>query len=206
MARRLKLKLRTPLARSFVVHLVLVGMITMAVLFEPKVSENIPIELESISLEKQVKRTFHKAIHSIGIPHHEPDDDVISSQKPIEKTQSSTSDSDQVSSDEGGGIAPTEMQKYIIEIVNRINRNKRYPKDAQFNEQEGVVEILLEVFPDGKIARSEISKKTPFESLNQAALAAVQKLGALPPLPVGANGNPVLKPITLHIPIHFQLK
>jgi protein TonB len=207
MARRLKLKMRTPLARSLVVHLILLVAVVFVVYFEPHPTQDPPIQIETISLEQHVKRAIHKVIHTVGLPHEEIDDDVISPQtKTSVQTQSSLSQSESAESEEGGGIAPSEMQKYIIEIVNRIQRTKQYPKDAQFNEQEGMVEILIEVAPNGQITKAVLTKKTPFESLNQAALSAVQKLGVLPPLPARPDGTPATRSVSLHIPIHFQLK
>lgn len=207
MARRLKMKIRTPLARSLVVHLILLVAVIIVVYVEPRATQDQPILIENISLEQQVKRAFHKVIHTVGLPHEEIDDDAISPQtKTSVQTQSSLSQSQSAESEEGGGITPSEMQKYIIDIVNRIQRTKQYPKDAQFNEQEGVVEILIEVAPNGQITKEVITKKTPFESLNQAALSAVQKLGVLPPLPARPDGTPATRAVSLHIPIHFQLK
>jgi TonB family protein len=98
------------------------------------------------------------------------------------------------------------MQKYIAEVVSRIQRVKQYPKDAIFNEQEGLVEVLIEIAPDGKINRSQITKSTPYQSLNAAAIQAVEKLGILPPLPQASESKPVKSPIQLRIPIHFQLR
>jgi protein TonB len=207
MARRLKLKMRTPLTRSLVVHLILLVAVVFVVYFEPRPTQEPPIQIETISLQQHVKRAIHKVIHTVGLPHEEIDDDVISPQpKTSVQTQSTLSQSESAESEEGGGIAPSEMQKYIIEIVNRIQRTKQYPKDAQFNEQEGMVEILIEVAPTGQITKAVITKKTPFESLNQAALSAVQKLGVLPPLPARPDGTPATRAVSLHIPIHFQLK
>ena len=66
--------------------------------------------------------------------------------------------------------------------------------------------MLLEIAPDGRVLRSEIEKKVAFNSLNDAALKAVQALSSLPPLPLKPSGMPASRPILLHIPIHFKLK
>ncbi len=204
MKKKIERKLKSPMARSLGVHLVVIFLVVLAVYFEPSSPPAVPIEIENISFQKRVKRTFHKAIHTIGIPHTEPVDEMVN--ESIKEVTPQTNESASADADPSGGIAPNEMQLYIMEVVKRIERNKKYPKDAQFNEQEGMVELSMEVLPDGTIQKSEILKKTPFDSLNQSALAAVQKIGSLPPLPPKKDGTPASKPIVLRIPIHFQLK
>lgn len=154
---------------------------------------------------------FHQAIHRIGIPHTEPRVRRTELATDAETTHSDHHSENPMgipSEDEtsGTGIAPTELQKYFLELLERIHRSKKYPRDAQFNEQEGVVQVLLKVAPDGEILRVELEKECPFPSLNQAGLTAVQNLGRLSPLPKNTSGELPVRPITLHIPIHFKLK
>jgi protein TonB len=202
---RMAKKFKKPLSRSIFIHLILLAMISIAIYWDSSVQKvDSTIVLENIQVTDRIKKVFHHAIHTIGIPHQEP---VESDQKstldhPAESLENSTADE----GGESGGIAPSEMQKYFIEVVSRLNRIKKYPKDAQFNEQEGVVQVLLEIAPDGKLIRSEIEKSTAFKSLNDAALNAIQSLGQLPALPLKPSGLAPSRPILLHIPIHFKLK
>lgn len=207
MARRINLKLKTPLFRSLIAHSILLAMILLVILFEPRMHQEEPIEIETLSFQSRVKKTFHQAIHTIGIPHDEPRDEVVSQEsKNFESRQADLNAKESSLEESAGGLPPNEMQKYILEIVNRIDRVKQYPKEARFNEQEGTVEVSLFVSTEGMISKIELSKKTPFDSLNQAALSAVQKIGALPPLPVRADGTPMTGSMKLYVPIRFQLK
>ncbi len=192
----------SPLSRSFVIHSALIASVVLVMNGDSPQSINVPITLERVSISDRMKKVFHRAVHTIGIPHVEPQESSEGSENlNAENVQSSSSEESA-----GGGIAPTEMQKYLSNVVAGINRVKKYPREAQFNEQEGVVTVLIEIGPDGKILRTQLEKSTVFESLNAAAMAAIQKLGNLPPLPLQPSGNPVSRPIQLHVPIHFQLK
>lgn len=182
---------------SISIHIGLAALL-IAIVFinwEPEVID-VPITLEKISLSEKISKVIHTAVHKMGLPHKEPGETAT-------KKEEGTGDHNDASE---GTIPPSEMQRYLGEVVQRINRTKQYPKDAQFNEQEGVVAVVVEIAPDGKILRSEIEKAAPYESLNKAALAAVGRLGVLPPLPMTSTGKPVSKPIQIHIPIHFRLK
>lgn len=194
-----------PLFRSALIHLTLLVMVVIALIWDTRrPAADVPIHIENISITDQMKKAIHRAVHTIGIPHEEPESPH--SEKSSEESSVKQEHLVSESGSEGGGIPATEMQKYLSEVVNRINRVKRYPKDAQFNEQEGVVGLIVEVAPDGKILRSQLEKTTAFDSLNLAAMEAIQKIGALPPLPKLPSGEAVQHSVQLHIPLHFQLQ
>jgi TonB family protein len=195
-------RLKSPFFYSVITHAFLVIFILILIVKDEVKKEDVPISISQIISNTEMKKAFHKAVHSLNLPHTEPSDDSLSSSKEV---QSENSDSTE---DQGafGGIEATEMQKYFLEISNRINRSKVYPKDAQFNEQEGVVQVLLKISPEGKVISSEIKKGTAFKSLNDAAMSAIQKIGDLPALPLKPSGMPINKPILIHVPIRFHLK
>ncbi|MBU6375234.1 MAG: energy transducer TonB, partial [Bdellovibrionales bacterium] len=101
-----------------------------------------------------------------------------------------------------GQSAGSEMQVYLSGIIARINAQKKYPRSAHFNEQEGLVQILLEVAPDGRLIRTEVEKPCAFPVLNEAALDAVRAIGTLQPLPQSYSS----KSVVLHVPIHFKIE
>lgn len=197
-------RLRSPLYRSIFLHLILLVLVSGIALWH----HSEPVMDASITLDD----IFHKAIHKIGIPHQEP----VHRIKPQEESLKPSPDSSNQSKSElqesvepsepGGGIAASELQKYFQDIVRRIHQVKKYPKDARFNEQEGVVQVLLEISPGGDLVRIQLEKECPFKSLNDAAFHAIQSLGKLDPLPLKPDGTPASRSIMLHIPIHFQLK
>jgi len=197
------MKLKSPIFRSLILHATIVAMLLFAIYWDYRNTRTeVPITLEHISLSDKMKKALHSAIHTMGLPHHEPEN----LKSAVQSAPSQATESNSLEESAGGTIPPNEMQKYMLEVVARINRVKQYPKEAQFNEQEGIVTVMLEVAPDGNVIKTELEKGAAFESLNRAAMAAIQKLGTLPPLPPRASGTPPTKPIQLHIPIHFQLK
>jgi TonB family protein len=195
--------LKSSFGRSFLLHgglLLLVAL--LAYHSKQEEVQPIPITLESIQLGKEVKRVFHQVVHSIGIPHDEPDpSDESPTQKEAENFEKSNLNA-QSSSPDSGEVAPNELQRYLGEVVSRIHAKKRYPKEALFNEQEGVVLVLLEVSKPGTILRAELEKGCPFPLLNDAALEAVRSIQTLPPIPARHSGESLI----LHVPIRFRIE
>jgi TonB family protein len=192
-------KLRSSFFRSLLLHLGLLLLVSVLV-YHPHEDPGpvTPITIETISLGREVKKAIHSVVHSMGLPHQEPVEDSPSSD------HSSSQDSGPASleSSESSGALASEIQRYLGEVISRIDSKKRYPKAAQFNEQEGLVQVLLEVSGQGVILRTELEKASPFPLLNEAALDAVRAIGTLPPLPVSYSS----KSIVLHVPIHFRIE
>jgi protein TonB len=179
------------LFKSLLIHLAFLITIGLMLHANPSlVGEQVSIPLENISAANDEAKKMS--------PHTTPHAEVS-------KVAGSTTVDSIAKSFGENSISATEMQKYLSEVANRINRIKQYPKEARIKEQEGAVEVLLEVSPEGKILNSVIATPSAFESLNHSALIAVQKLGLLPPLPLDSSGKPALQPIQLRIPIRFQL-
>jgi TonB family protein len=194
-------KLRSSFVRSLLLHGALILVIAVLV-YHPHEDEpkDTPIVIDSIQLGKEVKKVFHSVVHSIGLPHSEPEPE----DNPAEKPDAQPPPRGPVG-DSGGDSSPgdaSEMQKYLAAVVARIDRQKHYPKAARFQEQEGLVRILLEVSAEGRVLRSEVEAECVFPLLNQAALEAVRAVGTLPPLPASQSG----KSVVLHVPIRFQIE
>jgi protein TonB len=194
-------RMRRPFLKSIVIHLILIGVV-VALLFasrEPEKKDE-SITLENIRIEQEVKQAVHEAVHQLGIPHEEPEEVVTTEPAPAVSPPSPRGTPGNPGPNrEASGPPPGEMERYLAGVIARIHQTKRYPREAQFNEQEGTVMLKIEVAADGGLLRSEVENPCPFESLNRAALEAVRSLGRLPPVPMA-------KSVTLHIPIRFQLR
>ena len=194
-------RMRRPFLKSILIHFLLVGTV-VALLYasrEPEKKDE-SITLENIRIEQEVKDAVHEAIHQIGIPHDEPEDPVVAEPVPREKPAvPSGTPGNPGPARAASGPPPGEMERYLAGVIARIHQTKRYPREAQFNEQEGTVMLKIEVAADGGLLRSEVENPCPFESLNRAALEAVRSVGRLPPVPLR-------KAVKLHIPIRFQLR
>lgn len=78
--------------------------------------------------------------------------------------------------------ADTKVQ-YISTIYRLIDQKKRYPRDARIHKHTGPVEVCFSVLSNGIIENIKISKPAPFDSLNEAALKAVQQVGRVASIP-----------------------
>jgi TonB family protein len=195
-------KWKSSFGRSLLLHGILLLVIVLLV-YHPHEEQipNPPITVETINIGKEVKKAIHTVVHSIGIPHAEPeatDQDDLAPSDQSEASEGST----EVSPQEIGQSQGSEMQAYLSGIIARINAKKKYPKSAQFNEQEGLVQIRMEIARDGRVIRSEVEKPCAFPALNEAAMDAVLSIGELPPLPPSNSS----KSIVLHVPIHFKIE
>ena len=75
-----------------------------------------------------------------------------------------------------------------------------YPRRAQRLKQEGEVLVKLVINPQGQLTRYEIARSSGVDALDQAALAAVQKIRCTPYL---QDGQPITV-MTLQ-PVNFRL-
>lgn len=80
----------------------------------------------------------------------------------------------------------------------RVEANKRYPSMAIRMEQQGVVVVYATLSADGDLADYGISSSSGFDSLDRAAMKAVESSC---PFSHGAGRS-----ITITVPIHFQLE
>ena len=194
-------RMRRSFLKSALIHLILVVMVG-ALLYasrEPEKPDE-SITLENIRIEQEVKEAVHEAVHQMGIPHEEPEELVVQDPAPpVNPPAPRGTPGNPGPAREASGPPPGEMERYLAGVIARIHQTKRYPREAQFNEQEGTVMLRIEVAADGGLLRSDVETPCPFESLNRAALEAVRSVGRLPPVPIE-------KAVTLHIPIRFQLR
>ena len=173
------------LLRSILLHLLIIGIVVVALSIGSKNPEN---SNSIVDLENAPASSGDAPQQKVTVKNETPLTPV--QQLELGSTPNQTGHE---------SISDSEMKNYILEISKRINQLKKYPETARMHAQEGVVEVLLEVAPNGKILHTEITRPTAFESLNQAALTAVQRIGGLPPLPVS-------DPIRFRITIQFKLE
>lgn len=103
----------------------------------------------------------------------------------------------------GASSIPTEARlSWYRSMVNHLNRYKRYPQDAEAQRQEGVVSVDFTLDRTGKVVAARISRGSGFASLDEEALAVLQRASPLPAPPdaIGANG------LDLQVPFQFRMK
>ncbi|TPH21235.1 energy transducer TonB [Haemophilus haemolyticus] len=99
----------------------------------------------------------------------------------------------------GSGTDTSEMAAYRSAIRREIERHKRYPTRAKMMRKQGKVSVSFNVGPDGSLSGARVTQSSGDESLDNAALEAVNSAR-----PVGAK--PSGFPSGLNVPISFTLQ
>ena len=99
----------------------------------------------------------------------------------------------------GSGTDTSEMAAYRSAIRREIERHKRYPTRAKMMRKQGKVSVSFNVGPDGSLSGARVTQSSGDESLDNAALEAVNSAR-----PVGTR--PSGFPSGLNVPISFTLQ
>ncbi|HVJ55531.1 MAG TPA: TonB family protein [Aliidongia sp.] len=86
-------------------------------------------------------------------------------------------------------------------VLARFEQFKRYPHYAEQRGQQGVPYLSLVIDRQGKVLSFHIEKSSGFDSLDQEALALVERVQPLPPPPAEMPGTT----LTLNVPIDFHM-
>lgn len=85
-------------------------------------------------------------------------------------------------------------------LLPRIETLKEYPVDARLKHLEGRVVVRIVIQEDGQIVSAAIAKSSGHHTLDQAALETIRKIS-----PVTLTQPLEQSPVTLHVPIRYQL-
>lgn len=100
-----------------------------------------------------------------------------------------------------GGKVEGELQKYIREMVRKVDSKKRYPRVSQENGEEGTIPVKLIVGSSGQVLDFQVMRKSEYDRLNAATLQTIKEAGPFPPLPSSYD-----KPrLTVEIPVKFKI-
>lgn len=108
-----------------------------------------------------------------------------------------------------GETRETAETRYISDLTKLLNRNKLYPRESMMREQEGNVVLAVSLDHDGVVHDSRIEKPSPFQLLNDAALATIAHIGRFPAPPaslVSSDGLHGVGSLTLKIPVSFRIE
>lgn len=87
-------------------------------------------------------------------------------------------------------------------LLGRLEQYKRYPYEAQYRRQQGVVYLRFSMDRRGKVLSASIVKSSGIDALDQETLALIHRAEPLPPPPAEVNGDS----IELTVPVQFFLK
>lgn len=91
---------------------------------------------------------------------------------------------------------------YRQRLTELLARQQEYPRIAALRGWEGEVRLRLKVARKGNLVAVHLDHSSGFEVLDQHALAMLEALASLPPLPDGLEANE----IQVVVPINYKLK
>jgi len=100
----------------------------------------------------------------------------------------------------GSGEPADERQLYLVDLIRRIQKARKYPRESLLREEEGHVLLELTIGQDGAIANLQLLRASPFEALNRSALESIRTAGPYAPLPSSWS-----RAIRIRVPVNFSL-
>lgn len=113
---------------------------------------------------------------------------TIPSDNPAEKieeeTEEEVEEQEEITAEEAAAVekATSTYKEYVL---SRISAKKVYPMAARAKGQTGRVKMHITIQPDGTVSFLEITRPTPYELLNDAAMNAVNKAAPFKKMPDG---------------------
>ncbi len=127
---------------------------------------------------------------------------LVSQEKTIASTKASVETAVVTSSSPVHSTATQDLKLiYLGELRELIESKKIYPLQAKRLGQTGTVEITFTLSADGHIINAQVTQSSPYERLNQAALATVNEVRHFRPIPreIGEDS------MTVKIPMRYSL-
>jgi protein TonB len=94
------------------------------------------------------------------------------------------------------------LDNYRRRLGELFARQQEYPRIAALRGWEGEVRLRLKVARKGQLLSIHLDRTSGFEVLDQHALAMLETLSSLPPLPEALEANE----IQVVVPINYKLK
>jgi protein TonB len=97
---------------------------------------------------------------------------------------------------------PNAVPNWKSQLMAQLERNKRYPSEAQSRGEQGVAQLAFSVDRGGGVHNARIVRSSGSSALDQATLAMVGRAAPLPPPPPEITGNQ----IPISVPIHYSVR
>jgi TonB family protein len=102
---------------------------------------------------------------------------------------------------EAKGVAVATFKDYMRVVSARLEINKRYPHQARVQKEEGVAKVGFRIDREGKVIESHVLSGSGYFTLDQEALAMVQRAHPFPAPPTNQSKDHY----DFVIPIRFKL-
>lgn len=194
--------LKYPLLKSLIVHIVLFAVLALVFSNDGDSKRDPIVEVQLSDLH------VHRAEspHSFAAPKPKPKKEQPKIQQPLSDKRSEASEKPETTEDKGSdhpaweGLSSGQRNEYLASIIRLISEHRYYPRASILNEEEGTVQLRVELDTEGGILACTVVKGSGFTRLDEAAVKSVREVGKLP-LPA-----PHTSGVVLFIPIRFEIK
>lgn len=97
---------------------------------------------------------------------------------------------------------PNAVPSWKSRLVAQLERNKRYPSEAQSRGDQGVVQLAFSIDRSGGVHHARIVRSSGSNLLDQATLALIARAAPLPPPPPEVAGTQ----IAIVVPIRYNIR
>src|SRR5262245_19943171 len=97
---------------------------------------------------------------------------------------------------------PNAVPNWKSQLVAQLERNKRYPSEAQSRGEQGIAQLAFSVDRSGGVHNARILRSSGSNLLDQATLALVARAAPLPPPPPEIAGSQ----IPISVPIRYNVR
>lgn len=97
---------------------------------------------------------------------------------------------------------PNALPNWKSQLVAQLERNKRYPSEAQSRGEQGIAQLAFNVDRSGGVHNARIVQSSGSSVLDQATLAMVARAAPLPPPPPEITGSQ----IPISVPIRYNAR
>src|SRR5215467_5893655 len=97
---------------------------------------------------------------------------------------------------------PNAVPNWKSQLVAQLERNKRYPSEAQSRGEQGIAQLAFSVDRSGGVHNARILRSSGSSLLDQATLALVARAAPLPRPPPEVTGSQ----IPISVPIRYNVR
>ena len=97
---------------------------------------------------------------------------------------------------------PNAVPSWKSALVARLERNKRYPHEAQSRGEQGTAQLAFSVDRSGGVHNARIAHSSGSSALDQATLDLIARAAPLPPPPPEISGGQ----IPISVPIRYNMR
>ena len=169
-----------------------------------------PPVIQSAPPPEEVKPIEEDVQHVIGSEHgpeqekvvREPEPEEVKEPEPeqiaaIEQTEIAV-DEQRASGEKQSGGSVTALSAYRGKLFAHITKRKVNPRTYQV----GTVVVRFTVGQQGELISSEVAKSSGIKSLDEAAMASVNRAAPFPPMPSEASDGPLV----VSVPFKFSVR